>query len=118
MMKYITVTFIYQMSQTIYIPDVINNHIHILDSINNHIYILDVTSNHIHNSDIINYHIHIPNIINNLIHIPDATNIHSCILLIDQVKLRHQNLCQAYFNKIITILPFDHLWFNRSLPPI
>ena len=97
----------------VHIPDVTNNHIHISDVTNSHIYIPDVIKNHIHIPDVTNNHIHIPDVIYNHIHIPDVTNIYSCVLLIDQVKIKTSNFCAKRTSiKIITMLPFDHLHFN------
>jgi len=89
---------------TIYLPNVINNYIHILDAIYN-IHNSDIINNYIHIPDIIISHIYISDDINNRIHKPDDINNH--IHMLDVTTY-----IQAYFNKIISILPFDHLRFN------
>jgi len=58
-------------------------------SMYNCMFIHDEThNNHIHIPNVTNNHIHIPDVTNNRIHVPDVTNIYSCMLLIDQLKIK------------------------------
>ena len=65
---------------TIYLLDVINNHMHILGDIPINIRNSDIINNHIHIPDIMNNHMHILGAIPISIHNSDIINNHSSIL--------------------------------------